>query len=192
MKAKSLIFSSLLVLGTTVMYAQQSDPATSSSPTPASKPQMPNTQPGMAPSVDPRLNQPTPTNQPDPYNNTRQPDVYNPTQTNPLGPQTDQNPANKYVTPAPTGTVQPDTQSSSTQTNPSERAVIIKNNQIPNGLRETLQSPTYQGWERSTIYLNQNTNQYSIDIGTGTSSKTFKFDQDGNPIQESDSQKVPE
>lgn len=62
----------------------------------------------------------------------------------------------------------------------------LKSTEIPATLRETLQAPTYKGWDASTtkIYRNQTSDLYVVQIQDGTMTKTYRFDQNGKPIND--------
>lgn len=58
--------------------------------------------------------------------------------------------------------------------------------EIPAALRETLQAPTYKGWDSSTskIYRNQTSDLYVVQIQDGTMTKSYRFDKNGKPIND--------
>jgi hypothetical protein len=60
----------------------------------------------------------------------------------------------------------------------------VERSQLPGTMLEMLRDPVYQGWESSTIYYNRGTNEYSFDVGTGNEIKNYRFDRDGNPVQQ--------
>lgn len=62
----------------------------------------------------------------------------------------------------------------------------LKSTEIPATLRETLQAPTYKGWDASTtkIYRNQTSDLYVVQIQDGTMTKTYRFDKEGKPIND--------
>jgi hypothetical protein len=60
----------------------------------------------------------------------------------------------------------------------------VEREQLPGVMIETLQDPKYEGWENTTIYYNGGTHEYSFDIGSETEIKNFRFDRDGNPVQQ--------
>jgi len=60
--------------------------------------------------------------------------------------------------------------------------IQIRMDAVPSGLKKTLMGPEYRGWENSTIFQNGKTFEYSIDIRSGDSLKTFRFDRFGNPL----------
>jgi hypothetical protein len=67
----------------------------------------------------------------------------------------------------------------------------VERSQLPGRMIDTLNDPMYEGWENSTIYYNRGTNEYSFDVGTGAEVKNYRFDRDGNPVQQK-SGNVPE
>jgi hypothetical protein len=66
--------------------------------------------------------------------------------------------------------------------NSTDPLIRIRMDAIPSALKRTLEGEQYRGWESSTIYQNQKTYEYSIDIRSGDSLKTFRFDRVGNPL----------
>jgi hypothetical protein len=60
--------------------------------------------------------------------------------------------------------------------------VQIRLDAIPSGLKRTLMGPEYRGWENATIFQNSKTFEYSIDIRSGDTLKTFRFDKFGNAL----------
>jgi hypothetical protein len=54
---------------------------------------------------------------------------------------------------------------------------------IPASLRSTLSSSQYSGWEKSSIYVNQAGDRYSLRLGDAASPKTFYFDKSGKPVE---------
>jgi hypothetical protein len=191
MKTKSMLISALVILGIPAVYAQST---TTQGAQVSPQPTTPATEAPANNSVqNPYGNNQTPaTVQPNPYNTT-QPSPYNPpAEKDPLhttDPQKATDPSNSYTQPAtsPANTQFGGTNSTTTGTQstvPAANDVIkVQSDQIPSGLKQTLQDPAYQGWENSTIYLNRNTNVYSLDIGTGNNLKTYRFDENGSPMK---------
>ena len=73
-------------------------------------------------------------------------------------------------------------QSENPQTNSMLR---VESDQLPETMRRTLNDPMYSGWENSTIYYNRENDEYSMDLGTGNNAKSYRFDSQGNPVQQS-------
>jgi hypothetical protein len=71
----------------------------------------------------------------------------------------------------------------STSVNSTDDLIQVQKDALPAPMTQTLQGPTYQGWENSTIYYNRGTNEYSFDVGSGNDVKNYRFDQNGNPVQ---------
>jgi hypothetical protein len=63
-----------------------------------------------------------------------------------------------------------------------EDRVIVITDEIPVGLRATLNDDKYKGWENSTIYRNRKSNDYMIEIRDGSNAKVYYFDKDGQVI----------
>ena len=68
--------------------------------------------------------------------------------------------------------------SPSTSWNNDDRIIIV-NEDIPAGLRVTLQGDQFKGWENSTIFQNRKTNEYMIEIRDGSNAKVYYFDSEG-------------
>lgn len=62
----------------------------------------------------------------------------------------------------------------------------VEKEQLPDEMVEKLSNPLYKGWESSTIYYNRGTNEYSFDIRSDTEIKNYRFDADGNPVEQKD------
>lgn len=60
--------------------------------------------------------------------------------------------------------------------------IRIRIDEAPSTMREILQREGYQGWETAPIYLDRQRLEYSIDIRSGDSLRTFKFDKSGYPL----------
>jgi hypothetical protein len=65
-----------------------------------------------------------------------------------------------------------------------EDRVIVITDEIPAGLRATLNDDKYKGWENSTIYRNRKSNDYMIEIRDGSNAKVYYFDKDGEVISD--------
>ena len=82
------------------------------------------------------------------------------------------------------------TQQTPTQTQPKTMQLrdmtALKSTEVPASLRETLQAPQYKGWDATTskIYRNQTSDLFVVQIMDGTSTKTYRFDKDGKPIND--------
>ncbi|MBT1703904.1 hypothetical protein [Chryseosolibacter indicus] len=66
--------------------------------------------------------------------------------------------------------------------NSTDPLIRIRFDAVPSSLRRNLEGTQYQGWEQSEIYHNKKTNEYSIDIRSGDSIKSYRFDRYGNPV----------
>jgi hypothetical protein len=65
--------------------------------------------------------------------------------------------------------------------------VRIRLDAVPSALRKTLADKPYAGWEKSQLYQDSKTLNYSIDIRSGDSIRTFRFDRFGNALKPSGS-----
>jgi len=158
--------------------SSNADPATPQT-NPATVPQNPATIP-TGTSQPPNVTQP-PSQPADPLGNTSQPSATQPNNdyhltqpsTSPVGSQIGtQNTDQSATTPQPY--------------NQQPGAMIpVERSQLPGTMIETLRDPLYEGWESSTIYYNRGTNEYNFDVGTGDEIKNYRFDRNGNPVQQS-------
>lgn len=62
--------------------------------------------------------------------------------------------------------------------------VKVQTTDIPASLRKTLEDPMYVGWENSTIWRNKTTDEYTVELMSGTTTKTYRFDKTGKPIKD--------
>lgn len=70
-------------------------------------------------------------------------------------------------------------------TNYREDAVKITPAQLPPQVQKTLQSGTqYEGWQKGTIYKNKKENEFTVEVTKGDTTKSFKFDPAGRPVNE--------
>jgi hypothetical protein len=60
----------------------------------------------------------------------------------------------------------------------------VKSSDVPASLRSTLQGSEYRGWEDGMIYRNKSDNSYQVEIGEGTSKKTYRFDRNGKRVND--------
>lgn len=54
---------------------------------------------------------------------------------------------------------------------------------IPASLRSTLSGSQYSGWEKSSVYVNQAGDRYSVRLGDAASPRTYYFDKTGKPVE---------
>jgi hypothetical protein len=54
---------------------------------------------------------------------------------------------------------------------------------IPASLRSTLNSSQYSGWEKSSVYVNQAGDRYSVRLGDASSPRMYYFDKTGKPVE---------
>lgn len=98
----------------------------------------------------------------------------------------------KAQSPAP----EPDTLKQVKQTDPEAKTiprdanytrdqVKITSTEIPASVRRTLESGAgYAGWERAIIYKNKSGNLYTVEITKGDTTRTYRFDRLGKPVNE--------
>jgi hypothetical protein len=53
---------------------------------------------------------------------------------------------------------------------------------VPASLRSTLSGSQYSGWEKSSVYVNQAGDRYSLRLGDASSPRTYYFDKTGKPV----------
>ena len=88
----------------------------------------------------------------------------------------------KRPTRSSTPAVQPTPQQPSNQMK--KDVVIVKSTEVPASLRKTLEDPMYVGWENSTIWRNKTTDEYTMEMMSGTTMRTYRFDKTGKPIKD--------
>lgn len=199
MKILTIIFSGLLIFHITG-YSQTGGVGTSGSQPVGGTPAQPapNTSTPTGSSNPPAANQPI--GQPETSGSVNAPSNPYATQPGSNSSQLNAQPGNNFQRPETTAgyntTVEPNTPAAQPSggytTKPSNSNTAqpagsqlspVQPDQMPTGLRETLQSDTYKGWDRSTIYYDRGSNQYSMDLNTGQGVKTYRFDESGKPMQ---------
>ncbi len=59
----------------------------------------------------------------------------------------------------------------------------VNNTDIPASLRSTLSGSQYNGWEKSSVYVNQAGDRYSVRLGDASSPRTYYFDKSGKQVE---------
>src|SRR4051794_10970701 len=80
-----------------------------------------------------------------------------------------------------TSTPQESNQEESNQMTQKKDMVRVQSAEVPASLRKTLEDPMYVGWENATIWRNKNTNEYSMELMSGNTTTTYRFDKSGKP-----------
>jgi hypothetical protein len=63
--------------------------------------------------------------------------------------------------------------------------VKITSKQIPAGVKRTLESGSqFEGWEKGSFYKNKSGNLYTLEITKGDTTRTYRFDASGKPVNE--------
>lgn len=76
----------------------------------------------------------------------------------------------------------PDVKVGPKDTNYKADRIRITPAEIPRAVKRTLESSsTYSGWEKAAVYKNENGSMFYVEIATGESVHTFRFDQAGKP-----------
>ncbi len=67
-----------------------------------------------------------------------------------------------------------------------EERFVVNGNNLPSKMVDVLtREEKYKGWKNSTIYFEKNTEQYLVNIQSANSTRTYRFDKDGNEIIDS-------
>ena len=92
------------------------------------------------------------------------------------------------ITPAPVPVEQdqtsPQNQAEQDQANFKKDMIIIPASEIPASLRGTLQGSQYKGWENGTIYRNQSSDMFMVEMRDGNQTKIYRFDQNGKAVKD--------
>jgi hypothetical protein len=68
-----------------------------------------------------------------------------------------------------------------------EDRIIVEREKLPDVLRRTLnESDRYKGWQNSTIYFDRSVKQYILHLGEANTTRTYRFDEDGKPVNQED------
>ena len=62
--------------------------------------------------------------------------------------------------------------------------IVIPSAEVPASLRSTLQGSQYEGWENGTIYRNQTSDMFMVEMRNGNQTKIYRFDQNGKAIKD--------
>ncbi|HET6541970.1 MAG TPA: hypothetical protein VFG46_15880 [Chryseolinea sp.] len=78
----------------------------------------------------------------------------------------------------------PQNQAQKDQANFKKDMIVIPSAQVPASLRSTLQASQYKGWESGTIYRNQTSDMFMVEMRDGNQTKIYRFDQNGKAIKD--------
>ena len=70
------------------------------------------------------------------------------------------------------------------QANFKKNMIIIPAAEVPASLRSTLQGSQYKGWESGTIYRNQSSDMFMVEMRDGNQTRIYRFDQNGKAIKD--------
>ena len=84
---------------------------------------------------------------------------------------------------APQNQVQKD-QVQKDQANFKKDMIVIPSAEVPASLRSTLQGSQYKGWENGTIYRNQSSDMFMVEMRDGDQTRIYRFDQNGKAIKD--------
>ncbi|WP_133259673.1 hypothetical protein [Pseudochryseolinea flava] len=62
--------------------------------------------------------------------------------------------------------------------------IVIKKQELPVGVKKSLQSDEFKGWEKATFYRNDASTIYLIEIQDPTKTRRYRFTKDGKLIDE--------
>jgi hypothetical protein len=68
--------------------------------------------------------------------------------------------------------------------NNADPLIRVRIDAIPSPLKKTLQGSEYSGWQESPVFRDRKTSEFLIDIRSGDSLRTFRFDKYGNPLKD--------
>ena len=78
----------------------------------------------------------------------------------------------------------PQNQVEQDQANFKKDMIIIPATEVPASLRGTLQGTQYKGWENGTIYRNQSSDMFMVEVREGNQTKTYRFDKNGKAVKD--------
>ena len=78
----------------------------------------------------------------------------------------------------------PQDQTQQDQSNFKKDMVVIPSAEVPASLRSTLQREQYKGWESGTIYRNQNSDMFIVEMRNGDNTRMYRFDQNGKAVKD--------
>ena len=70
------------------------------------------------------------------------------------------------------------------QANFKKDMIVIPSAEVPASLRSTLQGSQYKGWEKGTIYRNQSSDMFMVEMRDGDQTRIYRFDQNGKAIKD--------
>ena len=68
--------------------------------------------------------------------------------------------------------------------NNADPLIRVRIDAIPSPLKKILQGSEYSGWQESPVFRDRKTSEFLIDIRSGDSLRTFRFDKYGNPLKD--------
>lgn len=69
------------------------------------------------------------------------------------------------------------------------QSTVIQSTEVPASLRTTLKSSEYTGWENGKVYRSNANDGYVVEVGEGTSMKTYRFDKNGKRLKDNSTPK---
>jgi hypothetical protein len=87
-------------------------------------------------------------------------------------------------TPVPQDQTSPQNQAQQDQANFKKDMIVIPAADVPASLRSTLQGTQYKGWEGGTIYRNQSSDMFMVEMRDGSQTKIYRFDQNGKAVKD--------
>ncbi len=86
--------------------------------------------------------------------------------------------------PVPQDQTAPQSQVLKDQANFKKDMIVIPSAEVPASLRSTLQGSQYKGWENGTIYRNQSSDMFMVEMRDGDQTRIYRFDQNGKAIKD--------
>jgi hypothetical protein len=92
----------------------------------------------------------------------------------------------KLTTPQPVQQDQtaPQNQVQKDRANFKKDMIVIPSAEVPASLRSTLQGSQYKGWEKGTIYRNQSSDMFMVEMRDGNETRIYRFDQNGKAVKD--------
>jgi hypothetical protein len=78
----------------------------------------------------------------------------------------------------------PQNQVQQDQANFKKDMIVIPPADVPASLRSTLQGTQYKGWENGTIYRNQSSDMFMVEMRDGDQTRIYRFDQNGKAVKD--------
>jgi hypothetical protein len=64
-----------------------------------------------------------------------------------------------------------------------EDRVEVRKENLPPKMQAALKEDKYAGWETGNVFFEKGTEQFILHMATDNTTRTFRFDKDGNPLE---------